>query len=388
MVPAAEPMRMQGLRAELAVPPRTVDFGRPRVCVLGLPFDPVTLAEAVERVRADAFAGRRCWIATPNLNFAIAARNDAGFRRSVLQSDLSLADGMPLVWMARALGVPLPGRVAGSDLFEALQAHPGPPLRLYLFGGPPGVAARAAEKINARGGGVRCVGFDEAGYGSIEDMSGEALIERINRSGAHFVSAALGAQKGQAWLARNVDRLAPPVLCHLGAVMNFSAGTLRRAPAWAQRAGLEWVFRIKEEPALWKRYARDGLRAAGLLASRVVPAARSARARRAAETVDVPAVPIVRSAAGTLLRPEAAMGDAATRALRRALADCAGDAGRVCVDLSKAGAVGNEFAATLLIAEGWFGARGGFAVQAPGRTARADLRHLLCEELLGEGGAS
>src|SRR5436190_1936302 len=365
MVPAAEPMRMQGLRAELAVPPRTVDFGRPRVCVLGLPFDPVTLAEAVERVRADAFAGRRCWIATPNLNFAIAARHDAGFRRSVLQSDLSLADGMPLVWMARALGVPLPGRVAGSDLFEALQAHPGPPLRLYLFGGPPGVAAHAADKINARGGGVRCVGFDEAGYGSIEDMSGEALIERINRSGAHFVSAALGAQKGQAWLARNVDRLAPPVLCHLGAVMNFSAGTLRRAPAWAQRAGLEWLFRIKEEPALWKRYAGDGLRAAGLLASRVVPAARSARARRAAETVDVPAVPIVRSAAGTLLRPEAAMGDAATRALRRALADCAGDAGRVCVDLSKAGAVGNEFAATLLIAEGWFGARGGFAVQAP-----------------------
>jgi N-acetylglucosaminyldiphosphoundecaprenol N-acetyl-beta-D-mannosaminyltransferase len=108
------------------------------------------LPEAVERVRADAFAGRRCWIATPNLNFAIAARSDAAFRQSVLRSDLSLVDGMPLIWMARALGVPMPQRVAGSDLFEALQAHPGPPLGVYLFGGPPGVAARAAERINAQ----------------------------------------------------------------------------------------------------------------------------------------------------------------------------------------------------------------------------------------------
>src|SRR6187551_3654300 len=178
MVPAADRAGLREQPAALGVPQREIDFTLPRVCLLGLPFDPVSLPEAVERVRADAFAGRRCWIATPNLNFAIAARKDAGFRRSVLQSDLSLADGMPLVWMARALGVPLPERVAGSDLFEALQAHPGPPLRLYLFGGPPGVAARAADNINAHGGGVRCVGFDEAGYGSIEDMSGEALIER------------------------------------------------------------------------------------------------------------------------------------------------------------------------------------------------------------------
>ena len=271
MASAAEPV-FAGEPATGAVPTRQVDFTQPRVCVLGLPFDPISLAEAVERVRADAFAGRRCWIATPNLNFAIAARSDAAFRQSVLRSDLSLVDGMPLVWMSRALGAPLPQRVAGSDLFLGLQAHPGPPLKVYVFGGPPGVAARAAERINANGGGVRCVGFDEAGYGGVEAMSDPALIERINRSGAHFIFGAVGAQKGQAWFAHNAARLVPPVFCHLGAVVNFSAGTVSRAPPWARRSGFEWAYRIKEEPALWKRYFRDGLSAAGLVAERVLPA--------------------------------------------------------------------------------------------------------------------
>ena len=386
MAPAAEPVQLRE-PATAPLPQRQIDFARRRICLLGLPFDPIDLGAAVERVRSDAFAGRRCWIATPNLNFAIAARGDAAFRRSVLRSDLSLVDGMPLVWMARMLRLDLPGRVAGSDLFEALQAHRGQPLGLYLFGGPPGVAARAAERINARGGGVRCVGFDEAGYGSIEEMSDPALIDRINRSGAHFVSAALGAQKGQAWFARNATRLAPPVLCHLGAVMNFSAGTVGRAPPWARRSGLEWVFRIKEEPALWRRYARDGARAARLVATRVLPAARAARLQRAAAVDDVPPVRIERSGGSTVLRPAVGIGDAAAAALRAALADCVAEPGQVKVDLSQVAGVGNEFAAALLVAEGWFGARGGFTVHSVGRTARADLRRLSCEELVPQGTA-
>jgi N-acetylglucosaminyldiphosphoundecaprenol N-acetyl-beta-D-mannosaminyltransferase len=365
MAQAADPVRESEQPAPSAVPTREIDFNRPRVCLLGLPFDPVRLSEAVERVRADAFAGRRCWIATPNLNFAIAARSDAAFRRSVLRSDLSIVDGMPLVWIARLLGVPVPERVAGSDLFEALQAHSGPPLGIYLFGGPPGVAARAAENINARGGGLRCVGFDEAGYGSIEEMSGPALIERINRSGAHFVSAALGAQKGQAWFTHNLSRLAPPVLCHLGAVINFSAGTVGRAPPWAQRSGLEWVYRIKGEPGLWRRYARDGLRAGNLVARRVLPAARSARSQRSCAIEEVPPVEIVRSAEGTVLRPVGGVGARATAALRTSLAACVADPGPVTVDLSRLAAIGNEFAASLLSPKAGSEPVGGLQSMAP-----------------------
>ncbi|MCE9657609.1 MAG: WecB/TagA/CpsF family glycosyltransferase [Burkholderiales bacterium] len=369
--------------APASIPARRADFARPLVCLLGLPFDAIGLAEAVERIREAAFARRRCWVATPNLNFAIAARRDAAFRDSVLRSDLSLVDGMPLVWIARLLGLPVTERVAGSDLFEALQAHSGPPLSVYLFGGPPGAAAQAGERVNARGGGIRCVGHDEAGFGPIEAMSEPALIERINRSGAHFVIVALGAQKGQAWIGHNAARLEAPVLCHLGAVMNFAAGTVRRAPRWAQRSGLEWAWRIKEEPALWRRYAGDAVRAAGLVVTRVLPEAWAARRRGPAKGGAEPLVEIDRSGAQTVLRPGAAS-EAALAALRNALAECAALGSRLTIDLSRVGAVANPVAAVLLLAKGWFGERGGFEVVGAGPAAEADLRRLLCARpLLG-----
>ena len=206
-----------------AVPASRVDFDRPVVCILGLPFDAIGVAQAVQRIRDAAFAGRRCFVSTPNLNFAIAARSDAAFRGSVLRSDLSLVDGMPLVWIARWLGLPIRERVSGADVFDALQAHPGPALTVYVFGGPTGIAARACERINQRGGGIRCVGFDAPGFGSVESMSSEEQIARINDSGAHFVVVSLGAKKGQAWIEHNATRLTAPVLSHLGAVVNFAA---------------------------------------------------------------------------------------------------------------------------------------------------------------------
>jgi N-acetylglucosaminyldiphosphoundecaprenol N-acetyl-beta-D-mannosaminyltransferase len=120
-----------------AKPPRRASgFDRHVVSVLGLPFDICTVAEAVERLRADALSNTRCWVSTPNLNFLIAAQSDAAFRDSVLRSDLSLADGAPIVRIARFLGLPLHERVAGATVFEALRAHPGTPLSVYFFGGP------------------------------------------------------------------------------------------------------------------------------------------------------------------------------------------------------------------------------------------------------------
>ncbi|MDQ6681580.1 MAG: WecB/TagA/CpsF family glycosyltransferase [Pseudomonadota bacterium] len=233
-------------------------FERRVVCLLGLPFDTVDLPAAVEHLRAAALSNTRCFVSTPNLNFVIAARTDPGFRDSVLHSDLSLPDGAPIVWIARWLGLPIVERVAGASVFEALRAHAGPPLTVFFFGGPPGVAEAACERLNARPSGLRCVGFDDAGFGSVEDMSAPERIAKINRSGAQFVVVSLGAKKGQAWIERNAAVLAAPLLCHLGAVVNFVAGTVRRAPSWAQRLGLEWAWRIKEEPDLWRRYLSDG----------------------------------------------------------------------------------------------------------------------------------
>lgn len=248
-----------------------VDFNRDIHCLLGLPFDAVTMAGAVGRVRRAASDRQQCFLSTPNLSFLIGCLADRGFRDSVINSDLSVADGMPLVWMARLLGIPIRERVAGSGIFEALRGDSARRLSVYFFGGPEGVAEMACKKLNAEATGMVGVGHECPGFGSIDDMSSEPVIARINASGADFLLVALGAKKGQAWIVRNRARLAVPIVSHLGAVVNFVAGTVYRAPAWMQRAGLEWLWRIKEEPGLWSRYFRDGLALLALLATRVAP---------------------------------------------------------------------------------------------------------------------
>jgi N-acetylglucosaminyldiphosphoundecaprenol N-acetyl-beta-D-mannosaminyltransferase len=367
--------------AMTAVPLRRVDFTRRLVCILGLPFDALGIAQAVQRVRAAAFSGQRCFVSTPNLNFAIAARHDSAFRDSVLHSDLSLVDGMPLVWIARLLGQPLRERVSGADLFEALQAHAGPPVDIYLFGGPPGAAAQASERINRRGGGVRCVGFDEAGFGSIAAMSTDEQIERINRSGARFVVVALGAAKGQAWIEHNAARLRAPVLSHLGAVVNFAAGTVRRAPRWVQASGFEWLWRVKEEPALWRRYLLDGAAALGVLLTRVLPDAVHGRDARGRAATDLQ---VVRGPDSSLLKLS---GDwraaSALPSLQVALAALAQESDRgLRLDLADMRDIGNSCTALLLSASGWWDTRGGFEVIASSAPVRAALRRRLAARVL------
>lgn len=263
------------------------DFDRDVYCLLGLPFDAVDFAAAMGRVR-DAVARREpCFLSTPNLNFLIACQSDAAFRDSVINSDLSVADGMPLVWMARLLGIPIRERVAGSGLFEGLRRGEGEnakPVRVYFFGGPEGAAEAACRAINRDSRGMVCAGFESPGFGSVEDMSDEGGIGRINASGADFLVVSLGAKKGQAWIERNRPRIAAPVISHLGAVVNFVAGTVGRAPVWMQRAGLEWLWRIKEEPALWRRYWNDGRALFAMAFTRLLPQLPWLRAGRASPT--------------------------------------------------------------------------------------------------------
>jgi N-acetylglucosaminyldiphosphoundecaprenol N-acetyl-beta-D-mannosaminyltransferase len=359
-----------------------LDLGRRLEALLGLPFDALTLDEAVAEVRRCARERRRCFVSTPNVNFAVAAHGDAAFRASVLHSELSLADGMPIVWAARLLGVRLPERVSGSDLFERLQREPGEPLKVFFFGGPEGVAERAAAALNARGGGLRCVGFDSPGFGSVEAMSGEDRIARINASGADFVVVSLGARKGQAWIERNRARLAPPVISHLGAVVNFVAGEIRRAPPAWQRLGLEWLWRIKEEPALWRRYAGDGLALLRLLLRALAAGARGGPARREPAVLTVerrPGLALLRLQGHWTREAAPRLAAEAARALR------AGEA--VQVDAGAATALDGRVVALLMLIDGW--QPGGPRALRPGAlpaAVRASLRRcgadFLCEAAL------
>ena len=193
----------------------------------------------------------------------------------MLDSDLCPADGMSIVWIARLIGVPIRQRLSGSDIFEALKTPNrfAQPLRIFLFGGAAGVAAAAARTLNAISSGVSCVGAFAPGFVSVDEMSGDELINKVNASAADFLAVSLGAKKGQLWLHRNHERLTIPVRVHLGATINFQAGSVKRAPTWLRLWGLEWLWRITEEPHLWRRYAHDGWVLLGLILTRVLPLA-------------------------------------------------------------------------------------------------------------------
>lgn len=246
-------------------------FERNVHCLLGLPFDAVDIDEAVRRIRAAAARRRPYLLSTPNLNWLIACLTDDPFRKTVIESDLSIADGMPLVWIARLLGIPIRKRVAGSTLFDTLRSATGEQLSVFFLGGPEGVAKAACRTLNHENKGLTCAGHEFPGFGSIEEMSADDIIQRINASRADFLVVALGARKGLAWIEHNRARISVPVISHLGAVLNFVAGTMKRAPTWVQNIGLEWLWRIKEEPTLWRRYFGDGLTLLALLLTRVLP---------------------------------------------------------------------------------------------------------------------
>ncbi len=219
------------------------------------------MSQAVARVRDAVDQRRRCFLSTPNLNFAVAARTDASFRDTVFASDLSVVDGKPLVWIARLLGVPLRERVAGASLFERLRDPAGPAAdsRLLLRWCRRCRCARLrTPERRARRHALRRIRCARVRHRGVDELARPARSHR--GSGADFVVVALGARKGQAWIEHNLHRLKAPVVSHLGAVVNFVAGKVQRAPPWMGQAGLEWLWRILQEPALWRRYAADAWR--------------------------------------------------------------------------------------------------------------------------------
>lgn len=273
------------------------DLSREVYCILGVPIDAIEMPDALRRIEAAAATAEPFVLSTPNLNFLVNSQTDAEFRQTLLMSDLCPPDGAPIIWIARLLGIPITKRTAGSDIFDALKDRPrsGRELKVFLFGATEQTAAIAARKLNDNSRGLRCVGWTCPGFGSLDELSQDRFINQINASGADLLVVALGARKGQLWLQRNGPRLTIPVRTHLGAVINFQAGTVRRAPHVLRKLGLEWLWRIKEEPYLWRRYWHDGGVLLRLLVTRLLPLAISARRlqRRASnEGHDLVVVPV------------------------------------------------------------------------------------------------
>ncbi len=250
-------------------------LARDAFCILGLPFDAVNLSETKSLVLSDINNKKRCFLTTANLNFLIAAQSDPSFFQTVVDSDLVIADGMPIIWIAKLLGMPLTERVAGSDLFDALYKQKGHAKKtsVFFFGGNEGIAKRASQKMNKSSQAMSCCGFLNPGFVSVDEMSTPDIIDFINQANPDFLLVSLGAVKGQAWIQQNRGKLNAPIISHLGAVVNFIAGNIERAPIVWRRCSLEWLWRIVQEPVLWKRYFLDGIAFIRLLTFKVFPLA-------------------------------------------------------------------------------------------------------------------
>jgi N-acetylglucosaminyldiphosphoundecaprenol N-acetyl-beta-D-mannosaminyltransferase len=236
--------------------------GRERIWIGQLPVDVLRLGEAVTAVCELVQRGTGGAVFTPNVDHLVRAEEDATFRAAYRRAELSLADGMPVVWLSRALPQPLPERVAGADLlWPLLEAAAQRRLRVFLLGGAPGVAERAQARLEKELG-VEVVGTCSPKVGPRGECADlEAIEAQLRTARPDLVIVALGSPKQELFIEQIRARVRPAVLLGLGAGLDFIAGTVRRAPPWISRAGLEWLFRLVQEPRrLWHRYLVRGPR--------------------------------------------------------------------------------------------------------------------------------
>ena len=251
--------------------PIAPDFSRSAYCVQGLICDLVTMEQTTQKIITSIKEGRRCNIATPNASFLRMIRSDPDFRDAVLASDLSVIDGMPLVWFAHALGIASPHRVCGSDLFNALMRRTSNRISAFFFGATDEIGQCVRERLEQSTSGVRCAGVYSPGFGTVESMSDPRILDIINQASPDLLVVSIGARKGLLWLNQNEHLLSSPVICNLGATIHFVAGSVKRAPIFFRRHGLEWLWRIKEEPALWRRYVLDFATLMSVLVGQILP---------------------------------------------------------------------------------------------------------------------
>ncbi len=229
-----------------AMPPPTA------IPILGIPVHAVTMADTLALIEGYMAEPSLHQIATVNPEFVMAAQTDAAFRQVLRAADLCLPDGVGLLYAARRLGRSLPERVPGSELVYRLAeraAVRGWPL--FLLGAAPGVADEAAVILTGRYPGLIIAGTYS---GSPDPSENDAIVQRVNDSGAAILWVAYGAPKQDKWIARNREALATVrVAIGVGGSLDFITGRAVRAPQWAQDAGLEWLYRLYKEPWRWRR---------------------------------------------------------------------------------------------------------------------------------------
>ncbi len=235
---------------------------RKLLVILGIPVDNLTMAEALDRcdefIAVGRATGRLHQIATVNADFVVNALHDPELRRILQEADMATADGMPLVWASRLLGGPLPGRVTGADMVPALAERASQRgYSIFFLGAREGVAARAAAILQERYPGLRVAGVLSPPPSSVLDMD-RSIVDAVKAAKPDILLVAFGNPKQEKWIRMYAHELGVPIAIGVGGTFDMIVGVTKRAPVWMQRIGLEWVYRLAQEPRrLWKRYVHD-----------------------------------------------------------------------------------------------------------------------------------
>lgn len=235
---------------------------RKLVILLGIPIDDLSMEQALDRIESFVETGRVTpkihQIATVNADFIVKAMEDPELRQLLQEADMATADGMPLVWGARLLGVPLPERVAGADMVPALAKRAADKgYSLFFLGAAPGIAQKAADILTTQNPNLNIAGVISPPYSSILEMD-RAILDEIKAAKPDVLLVAFGNPKQEKWIGMYGRELGIPVMIGVGGTFDFIAGNTKRAPEWMQRYGLEWLHRLAHNPRrLFKRYVTD-----------------------------------------------------------------------------------------------------------------------------------
>ncbi len=221
---------------------------------------PVTLQQAVAHIFALVDAKRGGFVVTPNVDHVCLVENDEELRSIYAEANLVLTDGQPLVWLAKAIGKPVPEKVSGSDItLPLLRAARDANRSVYFLGATEDVCRELLDTLGDLVPGLRVAGtaspmFDPTG----DDSAFVAALDAACATRPDLLLLALGSPKQEYALGRYLPRYRPVVAMGVGATFDFFVGKQKRAPKWMSDAGLEWAFRLSQNPKrLWRRYLVD-----------------------------------------------------------------------------------------------------------------------------------
>ena len=229
------------------------------VVLLGIPFHDVTMEETLVEIDRIVFERTPRYIATANLDFAAQASRDVELQRILMDAHLVLCDGTPLVWASRLLKAPLRERVAGSDLTMRLMAHAAARhYRIFFLGSDEAILKTAKEKLERQHPGLEICGVYAPPYAKLLELDNDTITARVKDARPDILLVCLGAPKQEKWIYMNQREMGVPCSIGIGASLDFVAGKYSRAPRWMQKCGLEWLFRLMQEPRrLCSRYFDD-----------------------------------------------------------------------------------------------------------------------------------